>query len=177
MNTPSPEPPATDPQETTSLPSTPPPVASFRPSLFDLDQLVRQPFFVRIQVIKDSEPAVAEIECREMTPAEAERVAAIIRSVKPKVEMQVGTDGISRHHFRTDDPEYQARRAEATLNARAVALYIACPMIAEAFPNLKNPTEIRQAVESRLTDQILQTLWEQVVPAAPTVNEAFVNFS
>jgi hypothetical protein len=128
-------------------------------SLEDLDKLCREPVKIAIPLLNG---APVEIEARRLTPAEAGRVNLELRRAMPKI---VPGEKPGEDRFDLTDPDYQKRRQEALVRARALAIYLAIPIFQAAKPGLQDAEEITAFVQSRLTEEVLALLFGAIVPA------------
>lgn len=122
-------------------------------SLAEIQKLCAQQ--KRVEFNLDGRPCVLEV--RRLTPAEDARIAEIIDSVIPPV-----IKGRTPEEDRLDtvNADYQKRKADAAVKARAQALYWSVPAIAGDKPGLSNLDDIARHVQSMLNETILALLWQ-----------------
>lgn len=138
------------------------------PKLSDLTALVQKPIEVEVEW-KDKR---IFITARVLTPAEDAEIDDMLAQVLPPI-IQGKTPDQDRPNFQS--PEYQKARLAAETRARAVALYKACPMFAQAHEQrLTEVKAITDFVQAQLNEQILKALYDAVRQGG--VLAAYVNF-
>lgn len=137
-------------------------------SLAALDDLCRKEVQVKVPAPGGG---MIEVTCRRLTPAETQKIADLKREPVPKrLPVSAGEDP-KLVQYDHDDPEYQRKVVLATRRSRALTVYLGCPMVRAAHPDLESIDQIQAAVESRLTDTLLNLLSEAIVSADSTLEQ------
>lgn len=134
-------------------------------NLDELDNLCRKQQLVAIS--KDFSIAV-----HRLTPAETARVAMIGRDVIPPV---IKGEGGAEDKFDFSNPDYIRANSEARAKMRALTVYLGCPIVRDKHPGLTGTDEVQAAVESHLTETLLQQIESAIVSADANLEEQ-VNF-
>lgn len=122
----------------------------------ELTALVNKPLLARFAV----DDQVVEIPCRRLTPAEEEQLFAIERSVRPRrIENKAVPGGFE---FDTSSPEYQAAVAQAKKRARAMAIYMGCPLLAKQQPGLTDGQKITEFVQATWTEWVIEIVGQTI---------------
>lgn len=138
-------------------------------SLADIQKLCAQ--YKSVEFTLDGKPCALQV--RRLTPTEEARRLEIIDSVIPPI---IKGRTPEEDRLDTTNPEYQKRKAESVLKARAQALYWAVSAIASDKPGLTNLDDITRHVQSQLTDATLNLLWNGVMESGISQAE-LVNFT
>lgn len=136
-------------------------------SLDELNQLCCKPFNVTISIDGQS----YSIPCRRLTPAESAQIALIIDEVLPS--QQLGQDGKDAQY--TVDAATRKKLGDANRDAMAMTVYIGCPMYRDKKPGLTNRKDIREFVDSVLSDHVVQAIYNAIVGGNIDM-QAHVNF-
>lgn len=136
-------------------------------SLDELNQLCSKPFNVTLSIDGQS----YSIPCRRLTPCESAQIAMIIDEVLPS--QQLGQDGKEAQY--TVDSATRKKLAEANRDAMAMTVYLGCPMYREKKPGLTNRKDIREFVDSVLSDHVVQAIYNAIVGGNIDM-QAHVNF-
>lgn len=102
-----------------------------------------------------------EIEVRTLLPHEDALLDQMMDSVLPPLKASGPKPGDAMIPD-IGNPDYQKRKNDAYITARALALYWAVPIFSAEKPGLKNASEITDYVQSKLTTQLLDTLFNGV---------------
>lgn len=150
----------------TEEPKAPPTVIT---SLAELDALCRK----RSKVEFDLNGQKCSLEVRKLTPMEESKVNEIVESVTPAV-----IKGKTPEEDRLDltNAKYIKDKNDASLKARAQALYWAVPAFQEGKPGLTDPNLVRDYVQGLLTEPILNMLWNATRESGVNLAE-LVNFT
>ncbi|HEY1171050.1 MAG TPA: hypothetical protein VGH19_06725 [Verrucomicrobiae bacterium] len=119
-------------------------------SIDDLDKMLREPIHVKFPL----GGGLVDIECFRLRPVEAQQIERILNGALPPLV----DDGDGKSHYDITDPEYLDRKAKAQNEARALTVYLACPLYQAKFPGLKSPQEIAEKVNSLLTEEVLRLI-------------------
>jgi hypothetical protein len=121
-------------------------------SLKELNALIRK----RMKVEFDFNGTKCALEMRRLTAAESSKISEILESVTPPL-----IKGKTMDDDRLDltNASYIKAKNLAAIQARAQAVYWSYPEVSAGNPNLKDPVEIADYVQSQLTDPIVQILY------------------
>lgn len=140
-------------------------------SLADLQAMLNNPIKVKLTVADKQ----IELECRRLTPKELADIDAIEQEVLPPMVRHPGDDR-TKDYFDTADAQYRKNRAQKSREARAIAIYLGCPLFSQQKPGLKNRAEILEFVESCLTEALLMVIYEAIVQSEANL-DAHVSFT
>jgi len=115
------------------------------------------------------------VPCRKLTPKEDAEITAIVQRVRPKM---IAGPRPGEQVPDLSDPQYQEAIAKASLSARSLTLYIACPWFASKHPGLSmaSQEQITAAVQSHFTEEILGHIFSEITAAEVNVEDR-VNFT
>ena len=138
-------------------------------SLQEIQRLVESPIHIEC----DYEGKVFLIEARKLRPNEMAVIDEIVDSVVPPM-ISIGKSGEDLRPNESD-PEFVRKKARAQIEARAYAVYWACPIFQAERPKLDGK-ELVEFVQSKLTDTILSAIYRAVTRGG-TELAALVNFT
>jgi hypothetical protein len=102
------------------------------------------------------------IEVRTLLPEEDAQLDQLLDSVIPPMKAATGAKPGDPMIPDIANPDYQKRKNDTYLTARALALYWAVPVFSAEKPGLKTATEITEFVQKKLTTQLLDILFNGV---------------
>lgn len=120
-------------------------------NLDELEKLLREPLYVNIPL----GGGLVRLECQRLKPFEAVRVERILNAALPPIVPAEDGQGT---RYDITDPEYLDKKAVALNQARAMTVYLACPLYRQKFPNLETPEQVAEAVNSVLTEEVLRLI-------------------
>lgn len=123
-------------------------------SLDELEALCRAPIDVEIKLGARE----IKVPVRRLTPAEAARVDLIARKALPPVLTDPAT---KQQRYDFTNPKYVEERARHGIQARAVAVFVACPLFRNA-PGVdgSDVEKVTEFVQGKATEEILEQIYE-----------------
>ena len=154
---------------------TPPPIEQPKPprritKLSELQAMCEERFDIEIQ-ITSNEPVL--ITGRRLTPAESTILDEIINSVLPPSIKGVKAED---DRFDFNNAGFIKAKKAAMVKARALGVYWAYPMYWGDGPLTTDTEAIVKFVQSKLTEAVLQVLWQQLQDGGVR-KVSFINFS
>lgn len=135
-------------------------------SLAELETLCREPISVRLK----AGGKTIEVQAYRLTVRQEEERLTIIRKYTPPM-ITKGPDGrpLARPEYDERNPEYLANLEKQMRLARAVAVYRAVPIFQSGEE--MSHEEIKQRLEERLTDGVLNAIYETLMVEDVTLAE------
>jgi len=150
-----------------SIPVAPPQTPVSIKTLDELMQACNKPFDVTVNI----DGQAYAIPCRRLTPAESSQIALILEEVLPA--QQMSQDGKEPQY--TVDTATRKKMVEANRDAMAMTVYLGCPMYRENKPGMTNRKDIREFVDSVLSEQVVTAIYNAIVGGNVSV-QAYTNF-
>lgn len=113
-----------------------------------------------VQFTLDNIPYAVEV--RTLTPDEDAQLEQILDAVVPPMRPVPGGKAGDAPMPDIANVEYQKKKSEAGLMVRALALYWAVPIFCQEKPGLTNGTDIKNFIQSKLNNAILDVLFAGV---------------